>query len=328
MIQAGRSFWKSVYWFQACKTESVHGTNYKYLRNRNSISFAWKLSWASGSKFPPPFAMSGREEEVIEREENCWPFGRNSSRDIWSWYSVWEDVSTSRQVQRFKLLMWQMQEKIKLAPFELEIFDAYLKHEVSQVVKRPAGEWFHGIQSCFRCANWNPPKVTRNKHGWAVSVFSENRKSFLSQNFLPSDWLLNCANMASGRWQLLTLLWGKIMLMNVLASGFLFLFIGPFKHVSSGKTKAAGKKTLLFRSSVVLANFRVRRNFHFVRAFIACIAPLKAEVKWTAHMYFYWTGWLFRSQMWWKGFFSLLYRRLQSHLRAWIWTISVTNSFV
>jgi hypothetical protein len=36
----------------------------------------------------------------------------------------------------------------------------------------------------------------------------------------------------------------QIMLMNVLASGFLFLFIGPFKHVSSGEIKETGKKAL------------------------------------------------------------------------------------
>ena len=34
------------------------------------------------------------------------------------------------------------------------------------------------------------------------------------------------------------------MLMNVLASALLFLFIGPFKHVSRGETKETGEKAL------------------------------------------------------------------------------------
>lgn len=34
------------------------------------------------------------------------------------------------------------------------------------------------------------------------------------------------------------------MLMNVLACALLFLFIGPFKHVSSAETKEAGRKAL------------------------------------------------------------------------------------
>jgi len=36
----------------------------------------------------------------------------------------------------------------------------------------------------------------------------------------------------------------QIMLMNVLASALLFLFIGPFKHVSRGETKETGEKAL------------------------------------------------------------------------------------
>jgi len=42
--------------------------------------------------------------------------------------------------------------------------------------------------------------------------------------------------------------WEQIMLMNMLASALLFLFIGPFKHVSSGETKEAGGKALFVTS--------------------------------------------------------------------------------
>lgn len=93
MIQAWRSFWNGVYWIQACKTESVHVT--KYLRNRNYTCIA------ELSRRLEISVIDGREKKtskilVIERAENCWPFGRNSSRDIGAWYSVWKDVSTSK----------------------------------------------------------------------------------------------------------------------------------------------------------------------------------------------------------------------------------------
>lgn len=43
------------------------------------------------------------------------------------------------------------------------------------------------------------------------------------------------------------------MLMNMLASALLFLFIGPFKHVSSGETKEAGGKALFVTSQCCLS---------------------------------------------------------------------------
>lgn len=74
----------------------------------------------------------------------------------------------------------------------------------------------------------------------------------------------------------------QIMLMNVLASGFLFLFIGPFKHVSSGDIKETGRKALFVWSERCLPErlrvkeFSVIARVSFIR--IYSLATHAAEV--------------------------------------------------
>ena len=86
----------------------------------------------------------------------------------------------------------------------------------------------------------------------------------------------------------------QIMLMNVLASGFLFLFIRPFKHVSSGETKEAGRKALFVSSERCLPErlgvkeFSVIARVSFMRNKLILLLRTLAEVifpcaKWTFH---------------------------------------------
>lgn len=101
----------------------------------------------------------------------------------------------------------------------------------------------------------------------------------------------------------------QIMLMNVLASGVLFLFIGPFKHVSSGETKETGRKPSLFRSSAFWQHFSVWRNFRFcarTRNLFDCDAHRrKSSEQRIIHRVAFCTKWMFRSWLWDQSFFWL-----------------------
>ncbi|KAL9985054.1 hypothetical protein ACROYT_G007411, partial [Oculina patagonica] len=95
----------------------------------------------------------------------------------------------------------------------------------------------------------------------------------------------------------------QIMLMNVLASGVLFLFIGPFKHVSAGETKEAGKSAhailivratdkirstslileILSKDDKVLSNTTVTpigtSGAHFMASFATPTVPFKLKLR-------------------------------------------------
>lgn len=73
-----------------------------------------------------------------------------------------------------------------------------------------------------------------------------------SQNFRRSDWLLSLKH--GGLRKVACSFVKQIMLMNVLASGVLFLFIGPFEHVSSAETKETGKKAFICLEQALFAN--------------------------------------------------------------------------
>lgn len=129
-----------------------------------------------------------------------------------------------------------------------------------------------------------PGKEFANKH-LAVPLLAllENRKLSFPRIFLH---LIGC--WTEQTWRVWIMLEGCAfckqiyMLMNVLASGFLFLFIGPFKHVSSGEIKEAGRKALFVWSERCLLKrlrvkeFSVIARVSFIR--IYSLATHAAEV--------------------------------------------------